>query len=57
LAAHAAILSLYVEPTYTLTVSLLLALGMAGATELPTSVIPWRKARGKAEPRVTAGTS
>lgn len=41
LAAHAAILSLYVEPTYTLTVSLLLALGMAGATDLGRSVLPW----------------
>ncbi|MDQ4057659.1 MAG: O-antigen ligase family protein [Actinomycetota bacterium] len=40
-AAHAAILSLYVEPIYTLTVSLLLALAMAGAMELPTSVFPW----------------
>ena len=57
LAAHAAILSLYVEPTYTLTVSLLLALGVAGATDLPTSILPWRKARGRAEPRVPAGTS
>jgi hypothetical protein len=42
-AAHAAILSLYVEPIYTLTVSLLLALAMAGSTELPTSVWPWRR--------------
>ncbi|MGH2735534.1 MAG: O-antigen ligase family protein, partial [Actinomycetota bacterium] len=42
-AAHAAILSLYVEPTYTLTVSLLLALAMAGATDLPRSVWPWRR--------------
>ncbi|MGH2699180.1 MAG: O-antigen ligase family protein [Actinomycetota bacterium] len=45
LAAHAAILSLYVEPTYTLTVSLLLALGMAGATDLSRSVLPWRNRR------------
>ena len=41
-AAHAAILSLYVEPTYTLGVSLLLALAMAGASDLPTSIWPWR---------------
>lgn len=41
-AAHAVILSLYVEPIYTLTVSLILGLAMAGAVGLPTSVIPWR---------------
>lgn len=41
-AAHAVILSLYVEPIYTLTVSLIMALAMAGAIGLRTSVIPWR---------------
>lgn len=41
-AAHAVILSLYVEPIYTLTISLLIGLAMAGATNLSTSVIPWR---------------
>ncbi|MGH2790423.1 MAG: hypothetical protein ACRDJ0_05500, partial [Actinomycetota bacterium] len=46
-AAHAAILSLYVEPIYTLTVSLLLAIAMAGATELPASVWPWRQREGR----------
>jgi len=43
-AAHAAILSLYVEPLYTLVVSLLLALSMAGALDLPGSILFWRKA-------------
>jgi hypothetical protein len=57
LAAHGAILSLYVEPNYTLTVSLLLALGVAGATELPTSVLPWRKTPSKTESRAPARTS
>ena len=41
-AAHAVILSLYVEPIYTLTISLIVGLAMAGATNLQTSVIPWR---------------
>ena len=41
-AAHAVILSLYVEPIYTLTISLVIGLGMAGTTSLPASVIPWR---------------
>lgn len=41
-AAHAVILSLYVEPIYTLTISLLIGLGIAGATDLGTSLIPWR---------------
>lgn len=41
-AAHAVILSLYVEPTYTLTVSLLLGLAFAGATDLPVSIVPWK---------------
>lgn len=40
--AHAVILSLYVEPIYTLTVALLLALAIAGATNLRSSVLPWR---------------
>jgi hypothetical protein len=38
-------------------VSLLLALGVAGATELPTSVLPWRKTPSKTESRVPARTS
>jgi hypothetical protein len=42
-AAHAVILSLYVEPIYTLTISLLLGLSMAGNLDLPVPVLPWRK--------------
>jgi hypothetical protein len=42
-AAHAVILSLYVEPIYMLTISLLLGLAMAGNLDLPMSVLPWRK--------------
>jgi hypothetical protein len=49
LAAHAAILSLYVEPAYSLTVSLLLALGVAGSTKLPISVLPWRRTRARSD--------
>jgi hypothetical protein len=37
------ILSLFVEPIYTLTISLILGLGVAGATSLPRSLWPWRK--------------
>ena len=40
--AHALILSLYVEPIYTLTVSLIIGIAMAGALNLSTSVWPWR---------------
>jgi O-antigen ligase len=42
-AAHAVILSLYVEPIYTLTISLLLGLAMAGNLDLPVPVLPRRK--------------
>jgi hypothetical protein len=40
--SHAVILSLFVEPIYTLTVSLILGLAMAGASGLDRSVLPWR---------------
>ncbi|CAN5698837.1 hypothetical protein BH18ACT15_BH18ACT15_03180 [soil metagenome] len=43
--AHAVILSLYVEPAYTLTISLIVGLAVAGATSLSTSVLPWRTGR------------
>ncbi|MDQ4095103.1 MAG: O-antigen ligase family protein [Actinomycetota bacterium] len=41
--AHALVLSLYVEPVYTLVISLLIGLAMAGAQSLPRSILPWRK--------------
>jgi hypothetical protein len=41
-AAHALILSLYVEPVYTLSISLLLGLAMAQG-QLPRSILPWRR--------------
>lgn len=44
--AHATILSLYVEPIYTLSVSVLLGLAVASATGLRSSLIPWRRAKG-----------
>ena len=49
-AAHAVILSLYVEPIYTLTISLILGVAMAGSWRLPASVWPWktRAAAGEA---------
>lgn len=42
LTAHAVILNVLVEPIYTLTVMLVLGLAVAGATELRTSVMPWK---------------
>lgn len=44
-AAHAVILSLYVEPVYTLTISVVLGLAMAVARDLPCAVIPARLQR------------
>lgn len=44
-AAHGVILSLYVEPIYTLVVSLLLGAAMAAGMRLPVSVLPFRRAR------------
>ncbi|MGH2752515.1 MAG: O-antigen ligase family protein [Actinomycetota bacterium] len=41
-AAHAVILSLYVEPTYTLTVTLLLGLATVAGSNLDASWLPWR---------------
>jgi hypothetical protein len=46
-AAHAVILSLYVEPVYTLTISLLLGLALAGNDALARSVLPWRWTRSR----------
>ena len=44
-AAHGVILSLYVEPIYTLIVSLIVGLALAAGTSLPVSVVPWRRRR------------
>ena len=44
-AAHAVILSLYVEPIYTMVVSLVLGTAMASGMRLPVSVVPFRRAR------------
>ena len=44
-AAHAVILSLYVEPIYTLVISVLMGAALAGAGELKRSVLPWRTAQ------------
>ena len=41
-AAHAVILSLYVEPVYTLVVSVLLGAALAGAGSHRRSILPWR---------------
>gem|GEM_PF-1995192 len=42
-AAHAVILSLYVEPIYTLTISLLLGIAMAGVGSFRGSLLPWKR--------------
>ncbi|MDQ3951986.1 MAG: O-antigen ligase family protein [Actinomycetota bacterium] len=44
-AAHAVILSLYVEPIYTLIVSLVLGIAMAAGMRLPVTVVPFRAKR------------
>lgn len=41
-AAQGVILSLFVEPIYTLVISILVGLAMAGTTNLSTSVWPWK---------------
>ena len=48
-AAHAGILSLYVEPIYTLTISIVLGLATAGTASLPVSILPWRRSQRTAE--------
>lgn len=42
IAAHGVVLSLYVEPVYTLTVSLILGLAVAGAMNLQGPLLPWK---------------
>lgn len=42
--AHAVILSLYVEPTYTLTISIVLGLATSGIARLRRSILPWKTA-------------
>lgn len=44
-AAHGVILSLYVEPIYTLTISLLLGVAAANGTGSTSPLLPWVKAR------------
>ena len=41
-AAHAALLNLYIEPIYTLTVSVVVGLAIAGVSELPGPLLPFR---------------
>jgi hypothetical protein len=41
-AAQAVLLSLFVEPIYTLTIALVLGLAMAGTQDLGTSIVPWK---------------
>lgn len=50
IAAHGVVLSLYVEPVYTLTASLLLGLAIAGVTDERGPLVPWKR-------RVTAPSS
>jgi hypothetical protein len=46
-AAHAVVLSLYVEPIYTLAVSLIVGLAMAGAADLSGSILPWQTPKSR----------
>ncbi|MEA2497665.1 MAG: hypothetical protein QOH26_70, partial [Actinomycetota bacterium] len=41
--AHGVILNLFVEPVYTLSISIIVGLAVAGATNLPRSIWPWRR--------------
>lgn len=43
--AHAVILSLYVEPTYTLSVSIVLGFAASAVSGLSGSILPWRRGR------------
>ena len=45
-AAHGIILSLYVEPVYTLTASVLLGLSIAGVADVAGPLLPWKKPAG-----------
>jgi O-antigen ligase len=45
--AQALILNLFVEPIYTLTVSIILALAMAIGMDLGASVVPWKTRRAQ----------
>ena len=42
-AAHGIVLSLYVEPVYTLTATILLGLAIAGVTNTRGSLLPWKR--------------
>ena len=42
-AAHGVVLSLYVEPVYTLTISVLVGLAIAGVMNLEGSLLPWKR--------------
>jgi hypothetical protein len=44
-AAHGVILSLYVEPIYTLTVCLILGIATAGIANAGAPLLPWRARR------------
>jgi O-antigen ligase len=45
--AHALILNLFVEPIYTLSISIILGLAMAIGMDLGASVVPWRTRRAQ----------
>ena len=47
-AAHGIVLSLYVEPVYTLVVSVLLGLAIAGLADVRGSLLPWKKSSAPA---------
>ena len=46
-AAHATILSLFVEPAYTLAITIVLGVALAGSLSLGSSIVPWRAARDR----------
>ncbi|HET7483129.1 MAG TPA: O-antigen ligase family protein [Actinomycetota bacterium] len=42
-AAHGVVLSLYVEPVYTLTICVVIGLAFAGFAQVPGSLLPWKR--------------
>ena len=55
-AAHATILSLFVEPAYTLAITIVLGIALAGSLSLGASILPWRTARERqADEAASAG--
>ena len=49
-AAHGTILSLFVEPAYALTITIVLGAALAGSLALSSSIVPWKARRRSPTP-------